>query len=129
MKGLPIFWTAVFNIQYAEYADDDTLGFAKAKEALESLNQAYPGYSWAVKYQGGICFVRLLDEQLRLLFRGPVGFALKIKAFDHDAAVFKRKVVYVGGELLERCNLKRAEAEFGAEIEKMEGFERFERTH
>lgn len=115
----------MFNIQYAEFSNP--IGLEKAKEALEALNQAYPGYSWAVKYEGGVCFIKLLDEQLRLLFRGPVGFALKVRDVDHDAAVFKRKVIYVAGELLERCDLRRAKAEIGATIKDMQGAQRFKR--
>jgi hypothetical protein len=95
---------------------ENALGQAKAKEALEILIEAYPGYSWKVDVKGGVCFVRLLDRNLR----GNWGMNLKLRAMDHDAAVFKRKVKYVAGEFLERCNLKRAWNE-GGSIARVDG--------
>jgi hypothetical protein len=101
---------------------DNALGQAKAREALEILMQAYPGYSWKVTVKGGVCFVRLLDPDLR----GNWGMNLKLRAIDHDAAVFKRKVKYVAGEFLERCNLRRLSNE-GAKIARVDGIpERFQ---
>lgn len=91
-----------FLTQAIEY--DNALGQAKAKEALTVLMDEYPGYSWKVDVKGGVVFVRLLDHRLR----GNWGMNLKLRALDHDAAVFKRKVKYVAGEFLERCNLRRA---------------------
>lgn len=91
----------MFNVQCAEF--DNELGKNKAKEALEILSEAYPGYSWRVLYRGGICFVQLLSKELK----GYWGIAVKVAEFDHDAAIFKRKVKFAAGEFLERCNLRR----------------------
>lgn len=93
-----------FNIQVAEF--DNALGENKAKEALEILTEAYPGYSWKCLYRGGVCFVQLLDVDLRGR-RGFWGMAMKVREFDHDAAVFKRKVKFAAGEFLERAGLRR----------------------
>ena len=95
---------------------DNALGQAKAKEALTILMEAYPGYSWKVDVKGGVVFIRLLDSRLR----GSWGMNLKLRALDHDAAVFKRKVKYVAGEFLERCNLLRA-ANDGRKVRHVDG--------
>ena len=104
----------MFNIQVAEF--DNALGENKAKEALETLNEAYPGYSWKVLYRGGVCFVQLLDRSLK----GTWGMCVKVREFDHDAAIFKRKVKFAAGEFLERCNLKRGMNE-GGKIARVDG--------
>jgi hypothetical protein len=104
----------MFNIQVAEF--DNKLGENKAKEALEILAEAYPGYSWKVDVKGGVCFVRLLDLNLK----GTWGINVKMRGLDHDAAVFKRKVKFAAGEFLERCNLRRGKNE-GARIKAFEG--------
>jgi len=103
-----------FLTQAIEY--ENNLGELKAKEALSILMEAYPGYSWKVDIKGGVCFIRLLDGRLR----GNWGMNLKLKSMDHDSAVFKRKIKYVAGEFLERCNLKRAWNE-GAAIGHVDG--------
>lgn len=89
----------VHAIEYDTRLDQD-----KAREALEILMREYPGYSWKPAVRGGVCFIRLLDPRLR----GNWGMNIKLKAVDHDSAVFKRKVKYVAGEFLERCNLRRS---------------------
>lgn len=95
---------------------ENALGQAKAKEALEILMQAYPGYSWKADIKGGVCFVRLLDSRLR----GNYGMAIKLREIDHDAEVFKRKVKYVAGEFLERAKLRR-EFNDGAKVMRVDG--------
>ena len=92
----------VFITHAVEY--DTRMDMDKAREALEVLMSEYPGYSWKPSVKGGVCFIRLLDPNLR----GNWGMNIKLSAVDHDAAVFKRKVKYVAGEFLERCNLRRA---------------------
>lgn len=104
----------MFNVQVAEF--DNELGKAKAKEALEVLSEAYPGHSWRVLYRGGVCFVQLLDRSLK----GYWGMNIKCTDFDHDSAVFKRKVKFVAGEFLERCNLKRGR-NTGEKIHRVDG--------
>lgn len=104
----------MFNIQVAEF--DTSLEKEKAKEALEILSEAYPGYSWRVKVRGGVCFIRLLDTNLR----GAWGINLKLRNLDHDGAVFKRKVKFAAGEFLERCNLRRGINQ-GDKIRRFEG--------
>jgi hypothetical protein len=76
-----------------------------------------------VDVKGGVCFVRLLDKQLR----GNWGICLKMRALDHDAAVFKRKVKFAAGEFLERANLIRGMARRGEIIKHVDGLpERFQ---
>lgn len=104
----------MFNVQVAEF--DNALGADKAKEALEILTEAYPGYSWSVLYRGGVCFVRLLSRELK----GTWGMCVKVREFDHDAAVFKRKVKYAAGEFLERCALARGWNQ-GGKVQRVDG--------
>lgn len=96
---------------------DNTLAETKAREALDILTEAYPGYSWKPTVKGGVCFIRLLDPRLR----GNWGMNIKMRDVDHDSAVFKRKIKYVAGEFLERCGLRRREAEFMADLKRVEG--------
>lgn len=95
----------MINQPYATLATefDNALSEDVCKHALDALRQAYPGYSWKAFVKQGVCFIRLLDNRLR----HPWGINLKLKALDHDAAVFKRKVTFAGGEFLERCGLSR----------------------
>ena len=74
---------------------------AEAEGVLAILTQFYPGYAWGVRvYDGGI-FIRNLD------FPANWGMNIRAKNIQHDAAVFKREVVMMAGEWLERANLRR----------------------
>lgn len=95
---------------------DNALSRDVCKNALEILTTTYPGYSWKVFVRDGICFIRLLDRSLN----GNWGMNLKLRALDHDAAVFKRKVKYVAGEFLERSGISRR-GNHDESISKVEG--------
>lgn len=83
---------------------DNALARDVCRNALGILNTTYPGYSWKVFVKQGVCFVRLLDKRLG---NAPWGMNLKLRAVDHDAEFFKRKVKYVAGEFLERSGISR----------------------
>ena len=89
---------------------------ADAHSIMEVLTAAYPGHPWAVRVDGGICFIRYLDVELK----GTWGMALKMGAMQHDWAVLKRDVIRAAGEWLERSGLGRG-ASNGDEIVSVEG--------
>ena len=87
----------------------------EANSVLEVLTTAYPGYPWGVRvYDGGI-FIRNLD------FPANWGMNMKAKNVQHDAAVFKREIIMMAGEWLERANLRRGRNVNEDQIVKLEG--------
>ena len=86
-----------------------------AKGVLSLLWAAYPGHPWYVKCGGGIIFIRHMD------FPGNWGMVLRVKEFDHDAAVMKKKIIMLSGEWLERANQKRGRHEEGQETKTVDG--------
>jgi hypothetical protein len=74
---------------------------ADAKACLEVLQFAYPGHPWFVKVYEGVIFIKWL------YFDSSYGMALKTKNISHDAAVFKRELIFMAGEWLERAGLAR----------------------
>ena len=87
----------------------------EAKSVLDLLDVAYPGHPWSVRVMPGLIFIRHLE------FGPSWGMNLKTSEVDHDAAVLRRKVVYLAGEWLERAELKRSRAEEGVGIDWVEG--------
>ena len=75
----------------------------------EILNNNYPYHLWMVgcDHQAGLVYVELPYGKTTKLF--PFGFALHIKKLG-NAKSMKKKVVWAGGELLERWNLTRGRA-------------------
>lgn len=87
----------------------------EAEDVLNVLTMAYPGYPWGVRvYDGGI-FIRNLD------FPANWGMNIKVKNIQHDAAVFKREIIMMAGEWLERANLRRGRNIHDDPIKKLEG--------
>lgn len=77
-----------------------------AQQALDILTTCYPGHPWACSVQGTVLVIRHLEFDIRRW-----GMNLRLTEVDHDAAVFKRKVVLLAGEWLERAKLKRGRSE------------------
>ena len=96
-------------------ADADTLAeITVAKESLEYLFGAYPGHKWTVGVRGGVIIVKALNVSSIWCYVVPFS---QVK---HDAAVFKRKVIHAGGEVLERARLERG-ASTGQVVDKVDG--------
>jgi hypothetical protein len=87
----------------------------EAKQVLDLLDVAYPGHPWSVRVMPGCIFIRHLE------FGASWGMNLRTREVDHDAAVLRRKVVYLAGEWLERAGLRRSRAEDGKGIDWVEG--------
>ena len=87
------------------YCDgENELAKAYAREAAESLVQAYPNHSWWVECRGGVLVVKHFEASGR---RGTVGMVRHTSALDHDAGARKKDVVMAAGEMLERAGLAR----------------------
>jgi hypothetical protein len=73
----------------------------EANSILETISFAYPGHPWGVRvYDGGV-FIRHLD------FPSNWGMNVKYKTAGYSASAFKRELILMVGEWLERANLKR----------------------
>ena len=74
----------------------------KAKQAAEDLSKAYPNHLWAVGWAPGMTLIvknMAIDD-------GRYGFTIDAaKAF--SASDLARMAVRAGGELLERCGVRR----------------------
>lgn len=73
-----------------------------AKEMADTLHSHYPGHMWAVTCNGatGMASIR------NLLLSGNLGIQLRLPA-NYTASDFRRRVVILGGELLDRFGMPR----------------------
>jgi hypothetical protein len=85
-----------------ESADERNLPMCK--EIAEYLAQAYPGYPWHVRIDGGM----LIIKNLRISTTWSM--ARKFSSIAHDAKARKQEVVRAAGEFLEAANLRRDHA-------------------
>jgi len=76
--------------------------YDEAKKIAELLHKHYPGHLWGVtvESENGIATVR------NLYLSGNWGFILKLKDIQSYPQL-KKRVIWAGGELLERFNLSR----------------------
>ena len=93
------------DIQTVEHTsiDEETIEMeAKAKQVAEHLSKAYPNHMWAVGWAPGMTLVvknMAIDD-------GRYGFTIDAaKAF--SASDLARSAMLAGGELLERCGVRR----------------------
>ena len=91
------------------------MGHDLAKQALTVISMAYPGYSWAVRCDGGVIDIKCAEI-------GRASMIRHIKDSDHDAAVFRRDLLKSVGEFLERAHLRRGRSE-GVNAQVLEGGE------
>ena len=87
---------------------------ADAHKVLEILCEVYPGHPWAVRVEGGCVFIRHLELGSNWGMNG------KFKDMNHDATRFKREIIMMAGEFLERAHLTRGRAN-GDEIISVDG--------
>lgn len=87
----------------------------EAKNILEALTAAYPGYPWGVKVYDGGFFIR------NFLF--PTNWGMNQPNADKygSASEMKKDVIMKAGEWLERANLRRGKNINEDEIVKLEG--------
>lgn len=78
---------------------------AEAHGILEVLSFAYPGHPWAVTVKENMFFIRHLD------FPGNWGMKVTFSKVAYSSSAFKKKVIFMAGEWLERANLKRGRSD------------------
>jgi len=74
---------------------------AEAMDILETLCDGYPMHPWSVKVYDGGFFIRHLDF--------PINFGMNCRTHTkiYSASAWKRQIIRMAGEWLERANLKR----------------------
>ena len=77
----------------------------EAQSILEVLTFAYPGHPWSVRVYNGGFFIRHLD------FPGNWGINHRSQSQTYSATAFKRQIIRMGGEWLERANLVRGRSD------------------
>lgn len=95
------------DIQVAEVTsvDDESVQMEhKAKEVAQILGTKYPNFPWAVGWAPGMTLV----VKNMAIADGRYGFTIDAcKSF--SASDLSRQAMLAGGELLERCGIKRGE--------------------
>lgn len=86
-----------------------------AKGILAIVWSCYPGHDWHVTCKPGIIFIRDLS------LGANWGMNIRVREFEHDAAVLKKKIVMLTGEWLERAGKKRGRKDGDQEIVRVEG--------
>lgn len=84
-------------------ADHETMQMIeRAKVVAEELTKHYPNHLWAVGWAPGMTLiVRLLG-----IFNGEFGYLIHTTK-SYSASDLAKRAVMAGGELLERCGVKR----------------------
>ena len=82
-----------------ESADEANLPMCK--EIAEYLTQAYPGYPWHVRIDGGMLIIK--NQKISPIW----SMTRKFSGIAHDAKKRKHDVVMAAGEFLEAANLRR----------------------
>lgn len=88
------------------YAEGDTPALEKEAQWMlfQVLVQAYPGHPWWVRAYPGGFFIRHMD------FDGNWGMNCPDQRKLYSASAYKKLVIMMAGEWLERANLKRGRA-------------------
>ena len=101
-----------------ESADPSNLPLCK--EIGEYVCQAYPGYSWHIRIDGGLLIIKNMSiSEVNAMVRRYSDIA-------HDAKRRRIEVVRAAGELLERAHLRRGMSE-GRIATQLEGVPRGEK--
>lgn len=81
---------------------------SKAQLLGDTLAKVYPGYQWLVRAHAnrGYFVIQCAEINASLATTQPWGMLLHVNKMD-DAGLLKKKIVRMGGELLERAGLVR----------------------
>ena len=85
----------------------DSSNLPMMREIGEILAQAYPGYSWLVRIDGGLLMISTSDINGHYGRQTALRMVRYFSDIAHDAEVRKRQVIMAAGELLERAHLRR----------------------
>ena len=77
----------------------------EAQAILEVLTFAYPGHPWSVRVYDGGFFIRHLD------FPGNYGMNCRTATKVYSASAWKRQIILMAGEWLERADLVRGRSD------------------
>lgn len=99
------------------YTEGDTPALEREAEWImfQVLAPAYPNHPWAVRAYPGGFFIRHLD------FPANWGMNCPKPSEAYSASAYKRKVIMMAGEWLERANLRRGPGDGEQEIKHIEG--------
>lgn len=80
----------------------------KTKIIGDTLAKAYPGYQWLVRAHAsrGYFVIQCGDINASLATNQPWGMLMHVRKMD-DHGILVKKIIRMGGELLERANLIR----------------------
>lgn len=95
-----------------------------AQNAVQSLVQMYPGYSWFVVVREGLLMVKCAE----LDWRGRYCMVRKIGQVQHDHGRLVKELMRAAGEYLERAGMRRGRAEQGVTATFLEGAPKFTPT-
>lgn len=97
---------------------EEAKDFEVAKEVGEVLHTAYPGYLWAVEMPQHNIMIRLIDAPIQ-----GMGMFINRKNIPTTPGLFKRQIVFMAGEFLERAGMNRGAKRDGDQIYRVEGTE------
>lgn len=92
-----------------------------AKNSVEALMKAYPGYSWFVEVRDGLLMIRNYEVD----WRGRYCMVRKLGLVQHDYGRLVREIVHAAGEYLERANLRRGRARENEMSKILEGADKY----
>lgn len=102
------------DIAVSEITSLDDIGMMQwAKEIADKLAEHYPEHLWAVAWQGGAIVVKNMSVS------GLYGMVLE-NPQKHGLRFILKDAVMKGGELLERCGMRRGKWD-GSPADKLEG--------
>lgn len=93
--------TARYAFENPRIQADNAAGVTIATNALQALDQHYPGWGWHVMVRGGVMMIRIPHVSQKW------GMNTRLREFDHDATTLKKRVIFAAGEFLERARQKR----------------------
>lgn len=91
----------------------DPANLPMCKEIGEYICQAYPGYTWYVRIDGGMLIIK------NLMIHDQWSMTRRYDTIAHDAKKRKHDVVMAAGEFLEAANMRRGiwEGEYAKELD------------
>ena len=90
---------------------DSVWEIEKSKTIGDTLAKTYPGYQWLVRAYAsrGYFVIHCAEISASLTTNQPYGMLMHVNKMD-DAGILTKKIIRMGGELLERANLVRGKS-------------------
>jgi hypothetical protein len=87
-----------------------------------TLAQVYPGYQWWVRAdaQAGYFVIQCSEINASLNTNQPWGMVMHVSKID-DHGLLRKKIVRMGGELLERASLIRGKSRENQQVKRLDG--------